>query len=274
MEPGHPVASHRDLFCQDYLLVVPQANQMHIYPFGADGVAEYFQGACAYCARLLDVLRLAARVEALKVPMLPEKLEQLGYAFLRQHLQGGQGVQNVSPVENASSASDEQKDAETEERSDEGSADAPARRAVRVQERQLDKYLSALKTAEDTVVVQCATLFGVLRQLEADLSSAAELLGANRLFDATGGRELVSAMLTNLDRRLRTVVLEQGAGTHADAFSAGVLGPDGLCAPGNRGIRFEELQFYAFERVSLQRVHTDRKSSPLGENGSENATDS
>ena len=110
-----------------------------------------------------------------------------------------------------------------------------------MRERQLDKYLEALKTAEDTVVVQCATLADVVQQLEADLSSAAELLGATRLLDAAGGPEIISEMLKNLSRRLRAVLLEQGAATHADAFSAGVLGPDGLCASGNRGICFEEL---------------------------------
>ena len=87
MEPGHPVAAHRDLLCQDYLLVVPQANQMHTYPFGAEGTTAYLKSACEYFSKLLDVLRLAARVEALRVPMLSERFEQLGYAFLRQHLQ-------------------------------------------------------------------------------------------------------------------------------------------------------------------------------------------
>ena len=69
--------------------MVPQANQMHIVPFGMEGATQYFRDACAYFARLHEVMRLAARVEALRVPMLPERLEQIGYAFLRQHLQGG-----------------------------------------------------------------------------------------------------------------------------------------------------------------------------------------
>lgn len=235
MEPGHPVAAARDLLCQDYLLVVPQANQMHAYPFGA-GAEEYFKATCEYAARLLDVLRLAARVEALRVPMLAERFEQLGYAFLRQHISGA--------VQSEKSPAGDAADSREGEKSDEyapDTVDGPASRAARVQERQLDKYLEALKTAEDTVVVQCATLAGVVQQLEADLSSAAELLGVNRLLDVVGGPEIVSAMLKNLSRRLRAVVLEQGAATHADAFSAGVLGQDGFCAPGNRGICFEEL---------------------------------
>lgn len=89
--------------------------------------------------------------------------------------------------------------------------------------------------------------------------------------DAAGGPEIVSAMLRNLDRRLRVVLLEQGAATHSDAFSAGVLGPDGLCAPGNRGIRFEELQFYAFERVQLQSVHISQKCTERAQSGQNGA---
>ena len=40
-------------------------------------------------------------------------------------------------------------------------------------------------------MVQCATLDGVLQQFEADASSAAEILGATRLLDASGGAEVV-----------------------------------------------------------------------------------
>ena len=59
------------------------------------------------------------------------------------------------------------------------------------------------------------------------------------------------------------------AGTHADAFSAGVLGADGLCAEGGLGIRFGIIQFYAYEKIELCTLSKLRGARRVGESCSE-----